>query len=295
MVGSASVRVTLSVGAATSNGGDQSFEQLLDLADKALYGPKKLDAIAWRSRRCYNNRAENFVDRTENAQDLVCLTIGVCLLAACGSSTNTPAPGVTTAPSAPNGGATPVPTLPLTPPGLPAGGFPLLDVPLGGTIVYNNGDGDIHVIEPKPGSTARTLISPPDNKGFLQEPAWSPDGTHVAYSYLLPFDTSGLPAQDILQANADGKQPQTIVAHSVNGEVYAAPAYSPDGRYLYFSHSSPIFSGKQISGVNLTLDATTSRPSRPARYSTTAPSRMSAPTASASSISASTPIRSNRT
>src|SRR6185436_6529571 len=129
---------------------------------------------------------------------LCVLLFGVVLLAACGGS-GTPAPAVTTPSQA---GPTPVPTLPLTPPGLPANGFPLIDVALAGTIVYNNGDGDIHVIEPKPGSAARTLISPPGNKGFLQEPAWSPDGTHVAYSYLLPFDTSGLPAQDILQANA---------------------------------------------------------------------------------------------
>lgn len=171
------------------------------------------------------------------------------LLAACGGS-GTPVP----VSPAPGTAPTPVPTLPLTPPGLPANGFPLLDVPLAGTIVYSNGDGDIHVIEPKPGSAARTLISPPGQKGFLQEPAWSPDGSHLAYSFLLPFDTSGLPAQDILQANADGSQPQTLVAHTVNGEVYASPAYSPDGRYLFFSHSAPIFNGKQITGVTLTLE-----------------------------------------
>ena len=62
----------------------------------------------------------------------LCLT-GL-LLAACGG-------GAAPTPSAPTPAA--VPTQPLTPTGLPAGGFPLIDTPLEGQIVYSNGDGYI--------------------------------------------------------------------------------------------------------------------------------------------------------
>ena len=182
----------------------------------------------------------------------------LAVLAACGSSTAAPAataraPGGTV----PSAGATPAaaPTQALTPPGIPSTGFPLVTTALDGLIVYNNGDGDIYTLQPRPGAKAQRVIAASDNKGFLQEPVWSPDGKRIAYSYLLPFDTSGLPAQDILVANADGSSPQTIIAHKVAGEVFTWPVYSPDSRLIYYAHSNPIFnSSKQITGVTLTLE-----------------------------------------
>ena len=178
------------------------------------------------------------------------LLILTAALAACSGST--PAPSPTAAGSSQPGA---VPTQQLTPTGLPAGGFPLLDTALDGHIVYSNGDGNIYLIDPRPGASPRKAIGPPDNKGFLQEPAWSADGQRIAYSYLLPFDTSGLPAQDLLSANADGSSPQTLLAHTMNGEVYASPAFSPDGRFMYYSHSTPILNAdKQVTGVTLVLE-----------------------------------------
>jgi dipeptidyl aminopeptidase/acylaminoacyl peptidase len=176
------------------------------------------------------------------------------VLVACGGTATTaistpgrPGPGVTTAPGA-------APTQALTPAGLPPGGFPLLTSALDGLIVYNNGDGDIYQLQPRPGAMPQRLVAAPSNKGFLQEPIWSPDGKRIAYTYLLPFDTSGLPAQDILVANADGSTPQTVVAHQVAGEVLSGPVFSIDGKSLFYAHSNPIFKNKQITGVTLTLE-----------------------------------------
>ena len=179
------------------------------------------------------------------------------LLAACGGS---PTPGAATqASGGPLRGASTAPaaapTLALTPPGIPTGGFPLLATALDGSIVYNNGDGDIYQVQPRPGATPQRVIAAANNKGFLQEPIWSPDGKRIAYSYLLPFDTTGLPAQDILVANADGSNPQTIIAHKVAGEVFTWSVFSPDSRLIYYAHSNPIFNNnKQITGVTLTLE-----------------------------------------
>ena len=179
------------------------------------------------------------------------------LLAACGGP---PAPGaVTQTPrgplSAANTAPAAAPTQALTPSGLPAGGFPLVTSALDGSIVYNNGDGDIYTVQPRPGGAPQRVIAAANNKGFLQEPIWSSDGKRIAYTYLLPFDTSGLPAQDILVANADGSNPQTIVAHKIAGEVFTWPVFSPDSRLIYYAHSNPIFNNsKQITGVTLTLE-----------------------------------------
>jgi len=180
---------------------------------------------------------------------IVVLMLAV-LLADCGGS---PAPGAATLAGAATAPAA-APTQALTPSGIPAGGFPLLTTALDGSIVYNNGDGDIYLIQPRPGAKPQRVIAAADNKGFLQEPIWSPDGKRIAYTYLLPFDTTGLPAQDILVANADGSSPQTIIAHQVAGEVFTWPVFSPDSRLIYYAHSNPIFKNKQIIGVTLTLE-----------------------------------------
>src|SRR5207248_6632279 len=73
-------------------------------------------------------------------------------LAACGTN-STPANRPATLPSTnplPAGTSAPpnaAPTQALTPPGLPPGGFPPLDRPLAGQIIFSNGDGDIYLID----------------------------------------------------------------------------------------------------------------------------------------------------
>ncbi|MBI5876796.1 MAG: PD40 domain-containing protein [Chloroflexi bacterium] len=168
-------------------------------------------------------------------------------LAACGGGgAGAPAP-ITARP----GG---VPTQALTPAGLPSGGFPFLDTPMEGQIVYANGTGDLFVTEVKPGAKAAKLTSLPNNQGYYQEPTWSPDGKRVMLSYLLPFDSSGLPAQDILIMDVGGSAPQPLIAHTVSGEVIGGPVFSPDGKTLYYSRSTPIFKGKAVTGVTLQIE-----------------------------------------
>ncbi|MCA1553603.1 MAG: hypothetical protein LC737_04410, partial [Chloroflexi bacterium] len=172
------------------------------------------------------------------------------LSAACAANSTPSSPRTNPSTSAPNA----APTQQLTPPGLPKGGFPGLSAPLEGQIVFSNGDGDIYVIDPKPNAQAKKVIGSPDNKGFVQEPAWSPDGKQIVYSYLVPFDASGLPSQDLLVANADGSNAQTVLAHQVSGETFAMPVFSTDGKFIYFSHTTPIFKDKVITSATVKLE-----------------------------------------
>ncbi len=176
---------------------------------------------------------------------LLLISFIVGLLAACDIGSGSP-------PSRNPPGA--VPTQQLTPPGLPPLGFPPLDVPLEGQIVYSNGDGDIYLVEPRPNASSKKLLSAPNNKGYLGEPAWSADGQRITYTYLLPFDASGLPTQELLIARADGSNPQTVLAHQLAGEVFAAPVFSVDDRYLYYSHTKPILKDSQVVSATVKLE-----------------------------------------
>lgn len=188
------------------------------------------------------------------------------LLTACGSSgTPTPRPPIlppsALTPQANSAGVAPfvtpapAPTQQLTPPGLARGCCPLLTEPLDGQIVYSNGDGDIWAVETKPNAASKKVLSPANNKGLLQDPQWTPDGKQIVYTFLRPFDSSGLPTQDVLIAKADGSNPQPLLTPKMSGEVFASPTFSPDGRYVYVSHTEPIFNDKkQVISATLKLE-----------------------------------------
>jgi Tol biopolymer transport system component len=121
--------------------------------------------------------------------------------------------------------------------------------------VYSNGDGDIWTVDAKPNAAPKKTLSPANNKGLLQDPQWTPDGKQIVYTFLRPFDSSGLPTQDVLIANADGSNPQPLLTPKMSGEVFASPTFSPDGRYVYVSHTEPIFNDKkQVISATLKLE-----------------------------------------
>jgi Tol biopolymer transport system component len=82
----------------------------------------------------------------------------------------------------------------------------------------------------------------PEGDSFVSTEAVSPDGATVVYTYAPPppdggvqFGYSDLYSLDV--ARADKRT--SLLEGSQNGEIYEYPAWSPDGRYLYFGHTVP--------------------------------------------------------
>jgi Tol biopolymer transport system component len=73
---------------------------------------------------------------------------------------------------------------------------------------------------------------PPDE--YAGEPVWSPDGTQVTFAFTPKAPPSELPVSDIWAAAPGSKGVFEIVKHGAN-ETLRDPAWSSDGRYLYFT------------------------------------------------------------
>jgi Tol biopolymer transport system component len=93
-----------------------------------------------------------------------------------------------------------------------------------------------------------TFYSPQDE--FADTPAWSPDGKMIAYSFTPKVDVQVQPATDIWAVNADGSGARQLVGHGP-GESVADPAWSHDGRYLYFTVEATDDSSNALDGSGL--------------------------------------------
>ena len=75
------------------------------------------------------------------------------------------------------------------------------------------------------GSNVRPLLA--DGDHAVREPAWSPDGAHIAFRHSLYVD-------QIWLVGADGRHPAALTTLA-QGEAQSSPAWLADGRLAYVS------------------------------------------------------------
>ena len=67
--------------------------------------------------------------------------------------------------------------------------------------------------------------------------AISPDGKQLVMGYSTPVANGDQPIQALYQMPLDGSaQPQMVIPTQYPEDEYLQPEWSPDGKYLYFSH-----------------------------------------------------------
>ena len=103
-----------------------------------------------------------------------------------------------------------------------------LDVsPDGRTIVFEL-LGDLYTM-PVTGGAATRITSGP---AFDSQPRWSPDGKHLVFL----SDRSG--AENVWLCDPDGSHPKALTKGTNN--LYASPAWTPDGNYIVVSRTSGV-------------------------------------------------------
>ncbi|MGH2355476.1 MAG: TolB family protein, partial [Chloroflexota bacterium] len=80
--------------------------------------------------------------------------------------------------------------------------------------------------------------------GLARDPAGSPDGARIAYSYTPPLPAVRgpggllpLPVTDVYAMNADGSDAKVLVAHDAPGVGYDTPVWAPDGKSLFVTYT----------------------------------------------------------
>jgi Tol biopolymer transport system component len=99
-----------------------------------------------------------------------------------------------------------------------------------GKIAYSGGDYYGHVIKTvNPNGTGVTQVTPSELPDSWYLPAWSPDGTKIAYAFARP--TSPVPRWELHVMNVDGSGSVPVTDYVASGLVLLdKPAWSPDGR-----------------------------------------------------------------
>jgi Tol biopolymer transport system component len=99
---------------------------------------------------------------------------------------------------------------------------------------------DTEIYTANPDGTGLTQLT--HNNYEERAPAWSPDGSHIAYMCRIgpPNTTTGLATFEIciMDANGDGEGIKRLTS---NGVLDATPSWSPDGTQIVFHRNPPPF------------------------------------------------------
>ncbi|HET7416817.1 MAG TPA: hypothetical protein VFJ61_04215 [Solirubrobacterales bacterium] len=117
------------------------------------------------------------------------------------------------------------------------------------------GSWDIWTLDPSKTAAeveATNLSDSPDRSAELGPPAWSPDGTRVAYTERIGSNAPPNLESELYISPADGSaDPLTVESTSNKSEL--TPAWSPDGATLLFSREGFLWKGPPDNSVKHTI------------------------------------------
>jgi len=104
-------------------------------------------------------------------------------------------------------------------------------------------DGNIQIMGVD--SSGRKALTKVPQGGLAKDPAWSPDGKQIAFSYTPPLPAIRgpggllpLPVTDVNVMDAGGGNQKTLIAHEAPGVGYESPIWAPDGKSLYVTYTA---------------------------------------------------------
>jgi Tol biopolymer transport system component len=94
------------------------------------------------------------------------------------------------------------------------------------------------------------------NSNFANNPAFSPDGSRIAYTHHIAPQGDNWGGAELHVMRADGSDDKTLVPAVAKGERAENPTWTPDGKSIYFAHDIPqIDQSNRYTGDTLTIDS----------------------------------------
>jgi len=121
-----------------------------------------------------------------------------------------------------------------------------------GTMLIVKGD---NIFSMSAGANQDLQLTHESNSNFANNPAFSPDGSLIAYAHHVAPQGNEWGGAELHLMQADGSADKTLVPAKDKGERAETPAWTPDGKAIYFAHDVPLIDqSNRYTGDTLSVD-----------------------------------------